>query len=107
MKEIVMLKTGLGYVAANGSKIKNYGKKVGHAESGDGMNMKSQQAHVKKLLGSVHKMNTGGNVVVGNTSYTQNKESGLKTRIEHEGGQYVMYSWAPSDRRINDEEENK
>ncbi len=54
-------------------------------------------------------MNLGGGVVVlgGDESYTQNKETGQKTRIEYEGGQRVMYLWGPSDRRIGDEEENK
>ncbi len=35
MMENAMSKRGLGYVAANGSKIKNYGEKrtVGHTES--------------------------------------------------------------------------
>ena len=52
MKENVMPKKGLGYVAANGSKIKNYGEKrtVGHAESGDGMSMKTQRTDVKKVF---------------------------------------------------------
>ncbi len=37
----------------------------------------------------------------------QNEESGHKTRIDHEGGERVMCLWAPSDRRIKDEEEKK
>ncbi len=71
--------------------------------------MKTQCADVKKVLGSVHKMNLGRDVVVlgGNESYVQSKETGQKTRIEYEGGQCVMRLWAPSDRRIKDEEENK
>ncbi len=42
MRENAMSKRGLGYVAANGSKIKNYGEKriVGYTESEDGMSMK-------------------------------------------------------------------
>ncbi len=43
----------------------------------------------------------------GDKRHMQNKELGQKTRIEHEGGQYVMYLRAPSDRRVKDEEENK
>ena len=41
MNESVMSK-GLGHVAANGSKIKNYGEKriVGHTEARDGASMK-------------------------------------------------------------------
>ena len=43
-------------------------------------------------------MNMGGNVVVldGERSYMQHKESGKKTRIEYEDGQYVMYLWLPA-----------
>ena len=43
----------------------------------------------------------------GNEIFMQNKETGQKTRIEHEGGQGLMNLRAPSDRRIKDEEENK
>ncbi len=32
----------------------------------------------------------------GGRSYMQNKESGQKTRIHYEEGQYVMYLWLPS-----------
>ncbi len=110
-KENVMSKTGFGHVATNGSRIKNDGEKriVGHTEAGDGVSMKIQSADVKKALGSVHKMDLGGNAVAldGNKSYAQNKESGRKTRTEYEGGQCVVYLWAPSDRRMKDEEESK
>ena len=43
-------------------------------------------------------MNMGGNVVVldGGKSYMQEKKSGQKTKMEYEGGQYVMYLWVPS-----------
>jgi hypothetical protein len=84
----------VGYVAAYGSSIANYGEKriVGYTDAGEGVSMKIQCADVKKVLGSVHKMNMGGNVVVldGRRSYMQNKETGQKTRIEYESGQYVM-----------------
>ncbi len=62
MQENAMSKKVLWYVAANGSGIKNYGEKgiVGRTESGDGMSMKIQRADVEKVLGSVHKMNLGG-----------------------------------------------
>ncbi len=55
----------------------------------------TQCVDAKKVLGSVHKMNMGGNVVVlgGDISYVQNKETSKKTRINHEQGQYVMYVW--------------
>ena len=65
-----------------------------------------QCADVKKVLCSVHKMNMGGNVVVldGERSYMQHKESGRRTRIEYEGGQYVIYLWMPLRREEVQEE---
>ncbi len=106
-----MSKKGLGRVAANGSRINNYGENeiVGHTEAGDGMSMKMQHADVVKVLGSVHKMNLGGDVALldDNKSFTQNKETGRKTRIEYEGGQCVMQLRVPSDRKIKNEEESK
>ena len=100
MKETVMSKKGIGYVAANGSSIKNYGEKriAGYTDDGESVSMKIQCADVKKALCSVHKMNMGGNVVVldGGRSYMQNKETGQRTRIKYEDGQYVMYLWLPS-----------
>ncbi len=43
-------------------------------------------------------MSMGGNVAVldGKKSYVQSKETGQKTRIEHEGGQYAMHVWVPN-----------
>ncbi len=111
MKKTVMSKNGIGYDAANGSKIKNYGEKniIGYTEAGDGMSRKVQCAVVKKALGSVHKMNLGGNAVVldGSRSYVQNKEMGRKSRMQYENGQYVVYLWVPLDHKTKEEEENK
>ena len=55
-------------------------------------------ADVQKVLGSVHRMNKGGNIVVLDckTSYLQNKRTGQKNKIGYENGQYVMYMWVPS-----------
>jgi hypothetical protein len=102
MRETEMSRKGIGFVAANGSGIKNYGEKmiVGYTDEGGAVSMKVQCADVKKVLCSVHKMNMGGNVVVldGKKSYMQHKKSGEKTRIEYEDGQYVMYLWVPARR---------
>jgi hypothetical protein len=111
MKETVMSKKGIGFVAANGSSIRNYGEKrvVGYTDSGEGLSIKIQCADVTKVLGSVHKMNMGGNAVVldGRRSYMQNKETSQKTRIEYEGGQYIMYIWVPGSEEETVEEESK
>ena len=99
-KETVMSKKGIGFVAANGSSIKNYGEKriAGYTDDGEGVSLKIQCADVRSFLGSVHKMNLGGNAVVldGDRSYTQNKETGRKTRIVYDHGKYVMHVWVPA-----------
>ena len=111
MRETEMSRRGIGFVAANGSGIKSYGEKkiVGYTDSGEAVSMRVQCADVKKVLCSVHKMNLGGNVVVldSERSYMQNKESGRRTRIEYEDGQYVMYLWMPSRSEEAQEETEK
>ncbi len=66
MKETMMSKRGIGFAAANGSGIKNYGEKriIGYTENGEEVSLRIQCADVKKVLGLVHKMGMGGNVVV-------------------------------------------
>ena len=100
MKETVMSKKGIGFVAANGSSIKNYGEKriAGYTDDGEGVSLKIQCADVRSVLGSVHKMHLGGNVVAldGDRSYTQNKETRRRTRIVYDQGKYVMRVWVPS-----------
>ncbi len=100
MRETEMSRRGIGFVAANGSSVKSYGEKkiVGYTDNGEAVSMRGQRADVKKVFCSVHKMNMGGHVVVLDSarSYMQNKESGRRTRIEYEDGQYVMYLWMPS-----------
>jgi hypothetical protein len=102
LKETVMSNHGVDFVAASGGSIKTYGEKkvVGYADDGDGVSMKIQRADVKKVSRSVHKVNLGGNVVVlgGKRSYTQNKETGKRTRIGYEDGQFVMRLWLPATR---------
>ncbi len=55
--------------------------------------MSVKRADATKVLCSVRTTNLRGNVVVldGGKSYMQSKEGGQKTRINCEGGQYVMY----------------
>ncbi len=54
-------------------------------------------------------MNLGRNVVVldGVKSYTQNKESGQKTRVSYEEGQCDMYLWLPAKEKEAQEESEK
>ena len=82
---------------------------VGYTEDGEGVSIKITCADVDKVLGSVHRFNTGGNVVVldGGSSYMQNKKTGQKTRIEYENGQYVMYLWVPSTKEVVERESER
>ncbi len=59
MKGTAMSRRGVGFVAANGSGITNYGETniVGYTENGEGAALRIQCADVKKVLGSVLKMN--------------------------------------------------
>ena len=58
-------------------------------------------ADVHKVLGSVHRMNRGGNRVVldGDESYIESKRTGRQTKIHYEQGQYILYLWVPADGR--------
>ncbi len=95
-----MSKRGVGYVAAHGSSIKNYGEEdiVGYTDDGESVSMRIQWADVKHMLCSVHKMNMGGHAAAldGWRSYMQNKETCQRARISHEEGQRVMCVWLPS-----------
>ncbi len=57
-----------------GSKT-NYGEKSIIAHTEEGLSLRIQRVDAKKVLGSVHKMNIGGNVVVlgGERSYVQKR----------------------------------
>ena len=100
LRETEMSRRKVGFVAANGSKIDNYGERtvVGYTEGGEGVSMRMTCADVQKVLGSVHRMNLGGNRVVldGAESYMESKRSGKRTKIHYENGQYALYMWVPS-----------
>ena len=89
--------SGKGYMAANGSKIANYGEKrvVGYTDDWTGISMTMQCADVRKTLASVHRMNQGGNQVVldGKDSYIFHKATGKTTPIEYSDGQYIFHMW--------------
>ena len=77
MKETIMSKRGIGFAAVNGSGATKHGEKkiIGHTEDGEGVGLRIQRTAVEKALGSVHKMNVEGSVVVlgGERSYRQNQ----------------------------------
>ncbi len=73
------------------------------------MSTKTQHARVKKVVGSAHKMNTGGNAAVphGEKSHTQNKKTGQKTRVDYEGARCVICIWVPSMEKDTVEEQDE
>ncbi len=73
--------------------IESYGgtKIVGCADDGESVSMRAQRADVTALC-SVRKTNLGGK----RKNYTQNKETGQRTRINYEEVQCVMYLWLSS-----------
>jgi hypothetical protein len=70
---------------------------VGYTDEGDAVGMRMTVADVQKVLGSVRKMNIGGNKVVldGPRSYMQSR-SGTRTKIHYENGQFILYLWVPA-----------
>ena len=103
MRSTPASRAGKTYMAANGSKIENYGEKkvVGYTDDWTGISMTMQCADVRKTLASAHRMNQGGNKVVldGTNSYIYHKAAGSTTPITYEDGQYVFYMWVPKDRK--------
>ena len=102
-----MPRRGIGFIAANGSKISNHGEKRVSEWIDEGVCMSERMtcADVKKLLCSVYCMNLGGNVVVfdGDRGHMQNKVSGQKDRIRCEKGQYVFDLWVQASEATSDE----
>jgi hypothetical protein len=94
-----MSEAGVGFVAANGSRIANFGEKqvLGWTDEGDPVSMRMTVADVNKVLGSVHRMNLGGNKVVlnGSDSYMEG-QNGKRTKIHYKDGQFIMYLWVPA-----------
>ena len=78
-------------------------------DDGEPISMRITFADVRNVLGSVHKMNLGGNAIVldGDRSYMQNKSTGRKTRISYDGGKYIMHVWVPAKEKEAREESAK
>jgi hypothetical protein len=99
IRETEAVRKNMGYVAANGTKIANYGERVLRGTTNDGatVSMAVQVADVSRTLGSVNHMNKAGNVVVldGHESYTLNKSTGRITDIKWNEGKFIMDMWLP------------
>ena len=97
IKETEAVRRKIGYVAANGTKIANYGERMlrGTTKDGATASMAVQVADVSRTLGSVTRMNEAGNVVVldGHESYTLNKSTGRITSIDWKDGKFIMDLW--------------
>ena len=77
LRKTIMSKHNVGFVAANGSKISNFGERIGCTYDGEAVSMRMTCADVHNVLGSVHRMNRGGNMVVldDDESNLQNKHT--------------------------------
>jgi hypothetical protein len=95
MHDTLASRSGRCYSAANGSAIKNFGEKKlsGFTLDGSPFSMSVQCADVKRTLGSVYRLNQGGNVVIlnGKDSYMVNKRTGTRIPIRDENGQFAIY----------------
>jgi hypothetical protein len=97
-KEIVETeasKRGYGFVAANGSKMKNYGAvKIRFQNEGKARAMNFHVTDVKKPLGAVCRIADKGNYVCfgpgESDNYIMNIESGEKIWMQRERGTYVI-----------------
>jgi len=86
-------RNGIGFVAANGSRMVNYGgTKVEFVKEGKRKCMNFQVTDCKKPLASVSKIVDKGNRVVFDSegSFIENKLTGEIMKLERERGTYVM-----------------
>ena len=97
---------GIGYIAANGSKISNYGEKriAGISNEGVPMGMTMQVTDVQKVLAAVSQMCDAGNRVIfdNDGSYILNKKTGQRTAMRRERGVYKFDMWI--EKKSNEEE---
>ena len=74
---------------------------MGRTEKGELISMAMQCADVTRVLGSVHRMNQGGSVVVfdGKDSFAVHTKIGKVTNIHEENGQFAFYVYVRSDQK--------
>ena len=100
-------KMGMGYVAANGTRIDNHGERLvqGYTDDGTSIAMAMQVTDVKRTLGPAYRMNKAGNRVVldGDESYMINKSSGIVTPISLDNGKFIFNIWVKSKEETKEE----
>ena len=110
VKPTPMSKAGRHYLAANGSKIENYGQRIitGKNEDGSSVTMPMQVAEVKKVLGSAREMVEAGNRIVldrdksgRSCSYLEHKATGKKTKIYERNGNFQFELKVPRGTGVN------
>ena len=97
VKEGAASRRGVEYEVADGTKIPNKGEKTftGETKESIARRITAQVADVNKALLSVSKITKAGNRVVFDEdgSYIEDKVTGQKMWMEHEGGMYTLKMW--------------
>ena len=109
IKESRLSKAGMGYKAANGTSIKNYGQTEIRSlnENWQSVGVIMQVADVKKTLAAAIKICQAGNRIVLDVeegqSFIQNKGSGEKTPVHIRNGEFQFDLWveAPEKEEVN------
>ena len=108
VSETAMSKAGIGFIAANGTKIKNYGiKKLnGVTNEGNGFNMRCQVTDAKRNLASLPKMVEEGNDIFLSKKgcWIKNETSGLKVPMRLKAGgtpEFDVYVKKATEKSIN------
>ena len=99
VKQTEASRRGMGYRAANGTKIVNEGQRDirGYTKGGNLVDMAMNVCDVTKPLGSAMSMMKAGNRIVLDEegSYILNKASGKTTGVEDRDGSLVFDIWVP------------
>ena len=100
LMETKMSKKGIGFIAANGSEMKNHGEKKGrrvHGRRRGGGDEDDVRGRAEGVgLGAQDEQGGSKVVLDGEKSYVENTKTRQKTKIHYEAGQYVLYLWVPA-----------
>jgi len=104
-------KSGKGWRAANGTEIKNLGKKVVHAKTDEAHDI-AMEVHIAeeltKFLGSVYRITRAGNSVIfhppGYDDVIYNWNTGQSTKMTEEKGAYHVGMWVKVPKKKGEKE---